>query len=769
MAAAIEYTKQWTADVTQRTDITVLGENFVPAAVDSDKLITINLSPVELKMCLGYSSKWNPLTTDAEGSQSLPDVVLRLAEVIGDKLDKVHTDLLGKTGLPANSRTFKDDVDNDISSFARIFLNDISFSSANNGAGSVFDTSIPKVAIRSIDEKQAVATPISTIFGNLTTLSAPTNVITALHSLFEQAVAANRIHTSGSVAINGVPGFTSAAFQEGDSITVYIDYTFAKKRSYTVDGQVTTISGVSGVNAKSAIVSLTIGGETFNIDTATVENSNLLTHRYAFKLLASANNSRWESSYLLTSLWTKTIAGGGNSQGNSTTLDSQGNLYVCGFYDKQTSTTDLGNGVILPASISGGGGSKQDAFLIKYNPAGVAQWVKTLPGGWASDSHSCVKTDSLNNVYVCGYYSSTTLTLGAVSLPATGGGSHMHLIKYGSDGTPLWAKGINATSSEGATAIGTDSDNNVYMCGYYSSTSAIALGNNISLPISVGQDSFLVKYNLSGTAQWAKGISGTTSSENALSIAIDSLKNIYVGGQYSSTSAVALGNNISLPLTSNQQGFLIKYNSEGDAQWAKSIGGLGTSDIVQDVVTDFSDNVYVCGQYTQAGTSVRVELGNTITLPVTPNQDVFLIKYDSQGDAQMAKTFSTSNSDSANTIATDIYGNIYIAGYYRASSIVTIGNNVTLPIASSNSAFLVKYDSAGIPQWATAIDGTLDDNALGLEVNSLGHIYMTGPYRSISSITIKDVTDSNTLVNSLNVLPASSSTINNMYLVKFAQ
>jgi hypothetical protein len=288
MAAAIEYSKAWPATVTQQTDITVLGEDFSPEAVQADKLITVKVSEAELKQCLGYESNWVPLTTDQEGEQPLPDVVLRLAAAVGAKLDRVHVDLRSKTGAAANSRTFKDDVDADISSFARIFLQEVTFTN------SVFDTSIPKAAIRAIDEQQAVALPISEIIGNISTVGqASNNVVVALHSLFEQAVAANRVKhaDAGAVDITGVDGFKSAVFQNGDSLTVYIDYSFIKTRSYTVDNDVSAIDG----NVKAAIVSLSINGQTFSINTASTELSNTHTVRYGIKLLADAAPSKWDA------------------------------------------------------------------------------------------------------------------------------------------------------------------------------------------------------------------------------------------------------------------------------------------------------------------------------------------------------------------------------------------------------------------------------------------------------------------------------------------
>jgi hypothetical protein len=288
-AAELEYTKQWTAQVTQQTDITVLGENFTPDAVQADKLITVKVSQAELKQCVGYESNWNPLIDDATGEQKLPDVVLRLEAAVGAKLNRVHESLISLTQESANNRTFEDDVGNDISAFSRVFLQEVLFED------SVFDTQIPKVAIRSIDEKQAEAYQLATITEDITTVGKTLvdPVTVALHSLFEQAVAANRVRSEGAVDITGVSGFKSVDFELGDSVTVYVDYTFKKKRIYSVD---TDVSNISGNNVAASIVTLSIGGNVFTINQAEVEDSIPLVKRYAIKLLADAGASKWNAS-----------------------------------------------------------------------------------------------------------------------------------------------------------------------------------------------------------------------------------------------------------------------------------------------------------------------------------------------------------------------------------------------------------------------------------------------------------------------------------------
>jgi maltoporin len=133
----------------------------------------------------------------------------------------------------------------------------------------------------------------------------------------------------------------------------------------------------------------------------------------------------------------------------------------------------------------------------------------------------------------------------------------------------------------------------VYVTGYYSSTSAVTLNNNISLPISVGFDAFIVKYNTSGLAQWATTISGT-GNDYGFSITTDAT-GVYVTGQYSSTSAVTLNNGKTLPISVGVDAFIVKYNTSGLAQLATTISGIG-SDTGQGITAD-ATGVYVTGYY----------------------------------------------------------------------------------------------------------------------------------------------------------------------------
>ena len=248
-----------------------------------------------------------------------------------------------------------------------------------------------------------------------------------------------------------------------------------------------------------------------------------------------------------------------------------------------------------------------------------------------------------------------------------------------------------------------------------------------TLPISVGQDAFIVKYDTSGVAQWATAISGTLG-DGGRGIATDST-GTYVTGSYRSASVVTLNNGITLPISVQDDAFIVKYDTSGLAQWATRISGT-VSDLGYAIATD-STGVYVTGQYRSAS---LVTLNNGITLPITVVQDAFIVKYNTSGLAQWATRISGTSVDTGDGIATDSTG-VYVSGYYTSISEITLNNGITLPISQGGDAFIIKYDTSGLAQWATTISGTGSDVGNAIATDSTG-VYVTGPYSSTSAITL---------------------------------
>ena len=73
-----------------------------------------------------------------------------------------------------------------------------------------------------------------------------------------------------------------------------------------------------------------------------------------------------------------------------------------------------------------------------------------------------------------------------------------------------------------------------------------------------------------------------------------------------------------------------------------------------------------------------------------------MVKYNSSGTKQWTKQLGTSSTDTANGVATDSSGNVYVAGGTYGGLDGNTGSGV-------NDLFVVKYNSSGTKQWTNQL------------------------------------------------------------------
>ena len=193
-------------------------------------------------------------------------------------------------------------------------------------------------------------------------------------------------------------------------------------------------------------------------------------------------------------------------------------------------------------------------------------------------------------------------------------------------------------------------------------------------------------------------------------------------GTHSWQSAIALNRSIeqydvrprsSFSVTSVTTNSLSAVTYSGSAS-SSSDGLTGTyqlanNDYANGVATDSSGNVYVTGG-TKGGLDGNTSSGDT---------DLFVIKYNSSGTKQWTKQLGSTVRDSANGIAIDSSGNVYVTG-------VTFGGLDWNTSAGTNDLFVVKYNSSGTKQWTKQLGSASSDFANGVATDSSGNVYVAG-------------------------------------------
>ena len=157
--------------------------------------------------------------------------------------------------------------------------------------------------------------------------------------------------------------------------------------------------------------------------------------------------------------------------------------------------------------------------------------------------------------------------------------------------------------------------------------------------------------------------------------------------------------------------------------WSRNSRGLnGRSGVSGNAVaTDLWNDIYVAGGFVD---SIIIG-GDTL---FSPSSSVpCLLKYNTLGDLVWSRYATYGNNASAQTVTTDSWGNIFIAGAFR-NNLMVIGSDSLVNDSFGYSAFLIKYDSSGNLLWARNSIG--DGTNWSISTDVLGNIYTVGGFQS---------------------------------------
>lgn len=238
----------------------------------------------------------------------------------------------------------------------------------------------------------------------------------------------------------------------------------------------------------------------------------------------------------------------------------------------------------------------------------------------------------------------------------------------------------------------------------------------------------------SQTFQWAK----STNKEydgNAQDIATDALGNVYITGTFSS-STIKFGDIIlnKVSASSGTDVFIAKFDKNGNVLWAKNTSILkyvqGSSIAI---ATDANSNVFITGAFDVAAANFN---GTILThTSVGSSSDIFIVKYDAQGNLLWAKNTGYTNTVWVYDIATDTKGNALITGSFSNAPLAF--GNISIPSFANVNPFLVKYDPSGNVIWAKGATQTKFSGVTvwgyGVATDANDNIFITGDYAKTSS------------------------------------
>jgi hypothetical protein len=186
--------------------------------------------------------------------------------------------------------------------------------------------------------------------------------------------------------------------------------------------------------------------------------------------------------------------------------------------------------------------------------------------------------------------------------------------------------------------------------------------------------------------------------------------------------------------TTGVSNFVLKLTSAGNFAWAKQMGGSVLWDAAS-LALDPSGNIIVNGTF---DSPEDFDPGPAV-FSMTPvgGIDVFISKFDANGNLLWAKQFGGPVWEVVNATTTDAKGNIYLAGWFGGTADFDPGAGIhQITSMDVRDIYVAALDANGNFVWVRQMGGpgprpvtnTFPTSANAIALDGFGNIYTTGSF-----------------------------------------
>lgn len=382
-------------------------------------------------------------------------------------------------------------------------------------------------------------------------------------------------------------------------------------------------------------------------------------------------------------LWATYVGGSLDDWGTAVSVDPQGSVYIAGVTNSTSGVSTAGSH--QPAY----GGGSRDAFLARFDSAGVRKWA-TYYGGTSNNMPSSVTCDTSGHVFMAGDANDNNgiSTPGAYQF-AKAGSWDGFLVKFDTAGVRQWGTYYGGTGTE-VNFVHTVHGQNIYVAGLTPSIATIASSFAYQPAYGGGgSDAFVARFDMDGNRLWGTYYGGT-GSETVGGITCDSAGNIYLLGHTTSDAAIAsTGSYQPARSASSVDAFLVKLEPElGFRVWGTYYGGAGDEKTdISRITADDSGNVYIVGNTTS--TSGIATTDGWQTAYGGGDMDGFFAKFTWGGSRVWATYYGGTATDDTRACAYD--GNsMYICGQSNSTNNIATSNGFK-PTGGGGASFYQGY------------------------------------------------------------------------------
>lgn len=395
-------------------------------------------------------------------------------------------------------------------------------------------------------------------------------------------------------------------------------------------------------------------------------------------------------------------------------------------YDRSNNLIVAGNRIINPGN--GGATHSSNIWVRKYSPTGSVLWTvqttNTLNSGAESVEITSVVTDSLDNIYIAGFFLPGDISIGGQGYVAANDNSiNLFYAKINPQGVVVWIKGVNEWQHPQTRvlthALTISPDGHLILAGGFNNE--IIVGNDtLTLPTTASSPAtrygFYSKMNLDGVPIWTKWYdapsnSAVNSKGYINTMTADKRGNIFFN--ITKDTIITINNT-----TINNPGKLglVKIDSTGVV-----VNNLALPTSIFDIkqiIVDHCDNLLITGYFENSFT-----LGNT-TLTTSSIHDIYVAKFDNDFNLLWLKQYASSEPDNPGAIAVNDRNDILLAFEFRG----TINYGTPFTATNLNDAILMKLDEDGNYIWHKHTSGPSYTSRLSVSVAPNNRVALTGVY-----------------------------------------
>lgn len=348
-------------------------------------------------------------------------------------------------------------------------------------------------------------------------------------------------------------------------------------------------------------------------------------------------------------------------------------------------------------------------------------------GGIGEDVVRKFYVDAAGNSYTTGYFtdSANFAIQGSPNMLTSNGFFDVFVQKTGPDGNLLWAKPFGGASFDYGTGITADGQGNVYVTGVFEEAPDFDPGPGTAIVSSNGaQDIFLVKFDASGTFQWAKNVGGGGYDEST-SVGTDADGNVYLSGYFNDTADFNPGAGVFEMIGAGMNdNFVLKLTANGDFIWAKQYGSSDFEAALAMKVRANGDQ-YITGFFN--GTVDFDPGASEFEMEGEPfNNTGYLLKLDSAGNFQLARKFGGTGPVICYDLDLDAAGNIYIGGNFQGTADLDPGAGILEYTSTFVNGFALKLDASANFVWAKNIESVESVIPYSIDVSPTGTVMSSG-------------------------------------------